>query len=115
MKTEMQPIRLEEYRTPDFAIEKVDLDFILDPAATLVTATLAIRPLADTPVPLTLDGDDIKLVGVTLDGEALARKVEDRRTWARDELGKGAFVRADGTRAPDDLARQIVQALAKPS
>jgi len=72
MKTEMQPIRLEEYRAPDFAIEKVDLDFILDPKATRVTAALVLRPLAGTSVPLTLAGDGIKLTGIKVDGEALA-------------------------------------------
>ena len=32
------PIRLEDYRVPDYLVETVDLDFALDPRATLVRA-----------------------------------------------------------------------------
>ena len=45
MRTETAPvIRLEDYRPSDYLIDRVDLDVRLDPTATRVTATLALRP-----------------------------------------------------------------------
>ena len=44
MKNETVPVRLEDYRPPDFTIDKVELDFRLDPKATQVTARLARQP-----------------------------------------------------------------------
>ncbi len=82
MKTETAPVRLADYRAPDFAIESVNLDFRLDPHATRVTARLAMRPL--TPgAALSLDGDEVKLVSVAIDGTALAA---DRHTATPDKL-----------------------------
>ena len=75
MRTETPPlIRLEEYRPSDYLIDRVDLDIRLDPHATRIDATLALRPNpAGIPdAPLNLDGDDLHLVSVALDGAALA-------------------------------------------
>ena len=45
MRTEEpRPIRLKDYRPPDWLIETVDLDVSLDPTATTVRATLKIKP-----------------------------------------------------------------------
>ena len=71
MKTETAPVRLADYRAPDFAIETVDLDFRLDPHATLVTSRLAMRP-ANPGAPLVLDGDELTLKSLAIDGTALA-------------------------------------------
>jgi aminopeptidase N len=70
MKTETAPVRLADYRAPDFAIDTVDLDFRLDPHATRVTARLAIRPTSPG-APLSFDGDELKLISVAIDGAAL--------------------------------------------
>jgi aminopeptidase N len=75
MRTETPPlIRLEEYRPSDHLIDRVDLDIRLDPHATRIDATLAVRPNpAGIPgAPLNLDGDDLRLVSVILDGATLA-------------------------------------------
>ncbi len=75
MRTEQSvPIRLEDYRPPDWLVETVDLDVSLDPTATRVRAALRLtpNPKAAAPAPLILDGDGLKLVSLTLDGEALA-------------------------------------------
>nr|MDZ8063296.1 hypothetical protein [Nostoc sp. EkiNYC01] len=75
MRTETPPlIRLEEYRPSDYLIDRVDLDIRLDPHATRIDATLTLRPNpAGVPAgPLTLDGDDLRLVSVALDGAPLA-------------------------------------------
>ncbi len=75
MRTELSvPIRLEDYRPPDWLVETVDLDVSLDPTATRVRAALRLKPnpKAAAPAPLVLDGDGLKLVALKLDGEALA-------------------------------------------
>jgi aminopeptidase N len=74
MRTEEpRPIRLADYRPPDWLIETVDLDVSLHPTASTVRATLKIKPNATgTPAPLVLDGDDIRLRALALDGKPLA-------------------------------------------
>ena len=75
MRTETPPtVRLEDYRPSDHWIDRVDLDIRLDPHDTRVTARLALRPNpAGRPgAPLVLDGDDLRLVALDLDGQPLA-------------------------------------------
>ena len=67
--TETPPsIRLEDYRPSDFLIDRVDLDVRLDPQATRITATLALRPnpAGEAGAALHLDGDDLALVALDL-------------------------------------------------
>src|SRR5512143_4047405 len=66
-------IRREDYRPPDYRIETVDLDFDLGAEATRVKAKLAIRAADEGATqPLVLDGDELKLVSIALDGNRLA-------------------------------------------
>jgi aminopeptidase N len=71
MRTEdPRAIHLADYQAPAFHIETVRLDFALDPQATRVTAALKIaRKKAGAP--LVLQGEDLKLVSITLDGRKL--------------------------------------------
>ncbi|MDE8346068.1 MAG: aminopeptidase N [Acidocella sp.] len=62
-------IKLSDYTAPAFAVDHVELDFTLDPKATIVRATLKLRRQA--PGPLVLHGREMELHGVTLNGEAL--------------------------------------------
>ncbi len=73
MRTEEpRPIRLQDYRPPDWLIETVQLDVSLDPTATRVRAKLKLKPnKAGAPAPLVLDGEELKLVALALDGKAL--------------------------------------------
>ena len=74
MRTEeARPVRLEDYRPPDWLVETVELDVTLDPVATRVRATLTLRPNGKraTPAPLMLDGDALDLRALKLDGAAL--------------------------------------------
>jgi aminopeptidase N len=73
MRTEEpRPIRLRDYRPPDWLIETVALDVSLDPAATIVRARLKLKPnSAGTPAPLVLDGEELKLKSLALDGKPL--------------------------------------------
>ncbi len=67
-----QPIRLKDYRPPDWLVETVALDVSLHPTATKVRATLALRPNAQTvAAPLVLDGDGLSLVSLKIDGTVL--------------------------------------------
>ena len=74
MRTEeARPVRLEDYRPPDWLVDTVELDVALHPTATRVRATLRLRPnpIAVAPAPVVLDGDDLKLVSLKLNGETL--------------------------------------------
>ncbi|HUB97102.1 MAG TPA: hypothetical protein VL993_14360 [Stellaceae bacterium] len=69
-----QTIRLADYQAPDFLIDTVDLAFELGEDETRVKARLAVRrnpASAERAAPLRLDGEDVALVSVALDGEAL--------------------------------------------
>jgi aminopeptidase N len=68
------PTRLPDYRPPQFLVDTVDLTFDLDPAETRVVGTMRLRrnPEAAAPeVALRLDGDELDLIRLTLDGECL--------------------------------------------
>ncbi|GGC73486.1 aminopeptidase N [Chelatococcus reniformis] len=74
MRTDSPPvIRLEDYRPTDYLIDTVDLDFNLDPNVTKVTALLSLRPnpLGRPNAPLVLDGDELLLNDLRLDGTPL--------------------------------------------
>src|SRR5665213_3139491 len=67
-----QPIRLKDYRPPDWLVETVTLDFSLHTTQTKVRATLALKPNPDAAAaPLVLEGDDLTLTSLKLDGVAL--------------------------------------------
>src|SRR5919201_3275848 len=74
MRTEeARPVRLEDYRPPDWLVETVELDVSLDSTATQVRAALTLCPngKAAAPAPLVLDGDALQLRALKLDGAAL--------------------------------------------
>ena len=89
MRTEEpRPIRLQDYRPPDWLIETVDLDVSLHPTATTVRAKLKIKPNSvGTPAPLVLNGEELQLRSLALDGKPLAAEnfvaTPDRLTIAQ--------------------------------
>jgi aminopeptidase N len=94
MRTEQAlPVRLEDYRPPDWLVETVELDVSLDASATRVRATLKLKPNpnAAVPAPVVLDGDGVKLVGLKLDGKTLPQDAyvatEDNLTIAQPPNG----------------------------
>ena len=76
MRTEEpRPIRLKDYRPPDWLIDTVELDISLDAAATRVRAKLRLKPNGTrTPAPLVLDGEDLVLRSLALDGKELPKE-----------------------------------------
>ncbi len=86
MRTEeARPICLADYRPPDWLVETVALDVVLDPTRSRVRATLKLKPnpAAEAPAPLVLDGEDLTLVSLKLDG---ARLPAERYVAAPDSL-----------------------------
>ncbi len=71
MRTDECPmIRLEDYRPSDYLIDTVHLDIQLDPVATSVRALLSLRPnpAGVAGAPLQLDGDELSLVSLLING-----------------------------------------------
>ena len=69
-----QPTRLADYRPPDFLIDTVELEFDLGDTETIVKSHLTLRrnPDAAAGAPLHLDGDELELVAIGIDGKPLA-------------------------------------------
>jgi aminopeptidase N len=67
------PVRLEDYRLPDYLVETVDLDILLDPRATRVRSRTVYTPNAKgvAGAPLRLNADELTLIAIALDGSAL--------------------------------------------
>jgi len=66
-------IRREDYRPPAYTIESIELELDLDEESTEVRATCHVTRSAGTAsdAPLVLDGQDMELVSVAIDGKAL--------------------------------------------
>jgi len=70
-----QPINLRDYRPPSYLVDSVDLRFNLGEEETVVAARLALRrnPAASAQArPCLLDGVDLELRSVAIDGKPLA-------------------------------------------
>ncbi|HWG03472.1 MAG TPA: aminopeptidase N, partial [Beijerinckiaceae bacterium] len=69
-----KPVRLADYRVPNYLIDRVDLDIRLAGSATAVVSRLEIRPnpAGEADAPLELDGDELVARRVEIDGVALA-------------------------------------------
>src|SRR5579863_8243547 len=75
LDTAVQPTRLADYRPPDFLVDTVDLVFDLGEAHTRVASHIAVRrnpQAANRGAALRLDGDELELVSLALDGRVLA-------------------------------------------
>jgi aminopeptidase N len=73
--TKLQPILLKNYAPPPFLIDRVELTFDLEPTNTEVTALTFFRRNPDSNVvsgTLELDGEDLELKSVTIDGQEVA-------------------------------------------
>ncbi len=73
MRTDLPiTIRLADYKAPTHLVDTVHLDVTLDGANTRVVSKIALRPNPQsTPAPLHLDGDEVNLISISLDGAAL--------------------------------------------
>lgn len=70
-------IRREDYSAPAYWIDTVDLTFDLDPAKTRVLNRMRLRRNPDmAPEPLRLDGDELNLARVLVDGQGASFRME---------------------------------------
>jgi aminopeptidase N len=72
-------IRREEYRAPDWLVPEIALEFDLDPARTVVRARLTMERNGEHDRPLRLDGEELELLSLRVDGEAVEPVFEDGR------------------------------------
>ncbi|MDX8405652.1 MAG: aminopeptidase N, partial [Mariprofundus sp.] len=72
MKQQDETVYLKDYQAPPFLVDELFLDFSLEPSATVVRSRVRYRrnPAAAC-TSLWLDGQDMELVSVVLDGQAL--------------------------------------------
>ncbi|WP_422039387.1 aminopeptidase N [Roseibium sp.] len=74
MRSETAPaIRLEDYQTPAYRIDRVHLTIRLHPSETEVVSVVSVTPQegTDAGTPLLLDGDELTLRAIALNGRAL--------------------------------------------
>src|SRR5690348_4159346 len=84
MRTEEpRAVQLKDYRAPDFRVETIDLDFVLEPDATRVAAKMKVRRTGGKDAPLVLNGEKLKLLALRLDGDDLP---QDRYRLESDSL-----------------------------
>ncbi len=71
--SEPQPIYLSDYRAPAYRVSHAELTFDLDPAATRVKARLHLErhPERQAGEPLELDGEQLDLKAIAIDGQPL--------------------------------------------
>jgi aminopeptidase N len=69
-------IRREDYRPPDWLIPEISLNFDLDAERTRVRATLTVERNGNHNRPLRLDGDELKLVSVKIDGRDAEHRID---------------------------------------
>jgi aminopeptidase N len=85
-------IRREDYAAPAYWIRSVDLSFDLDPAKTLVINRMEVeRNAAVPPQALRLDGEDIDLSRVLVDGDSVSFRIEGQQL-VLDNLPESRFV-----------------------
>ena len=86
-----QPVRLSDYRVPDYLVDSVSLDISLDRTAARIRSTLKLRPNPKgvAGAPLHLDGDALVATSLRLDGASLdlALATPDRLTIAAPPAG----------------------------
>jgi len=62
-------VYLKDYQAPDFAIRELDLEFYLDEPDTRVVSTMQIERQGEHDKPLVLDGEQLELLSVLIDGK----------------------------------------------
>ena len=75
-----QVIRRADYQAPAYWIDTVELSFDLDPTKTRVLNRMRVRRNADQPAqPLRLDGEELNLARVMVNGQGTSFKLEDHQ------------------------------------
>ncbi|MEL5373612.1 aminopeptidase N [Serratia marcescens] len=75
-----------DYRAPDYTTTDIDLDFSLDAETTRVTAVSKIKRQGTAGAPLVLDGEDLTLVSIQVDGQPWSAYRQQDNQLIIDEL-----------------------------
>ncbi len=106
-----QVIRLSDYQKPDWLIDKVDLDVTLDDSRTRVIAniTFKMNPNGNSG-PLVLDGDELVLESIALDGAQLpvSAYTIGRKTLTLRDTPKTSFTLTIITRLDPSANTQLM-------
>src|SRR4051812_4237672 len=93
-------IRREDYRPPDWLVPEIHLDFDLGLEVTRVRATLSVERNGAHDRPLRLDGDELQLVSVSVDGQPAEHRMD----------GPALVIELDGDRATVETEVEIAPA-----
>jgi aminopeptidase N len=93
-------IRRQDYQAPDWLVPEVSLAFALDPARTVVSARLTVTRNGAHDRPMRLDGEELELLSLRVDGEQREPRLEDGRLVV-DLAGESAVVETEVAIAPD--------------
>jgi aminopeptidase N len=97
-------VRREDYRPPEFLVDRIELTFDLDPVSTTVEARLDVRRNpAVAAGPLVLDGESLQLLGVEIDDRPITNfeLADGRLALPLAPATARARVRVRNTIAPD--------------
>ena len=75
-----------DYRAPDYTISDIDLTFDLDASTTLVTAVSKVKRLGEHGAALRLDGEDLTLVSLHIDGQPWQHYCQEAGALILDQL-----------------------------
>src|SRR5438270_3256434 len=87
-------IRREDYRPPDWLVPEISLDFDLSTETTRVRATLGVERNGTHDRPLKLDGDELELASVQVDGQPADYRM-DGPTLVLDVRGDRATIQTE--------------------
>ncbi|WP_426265800.1 aminopeptidase N [Sphingomonas sp. LHG3443-2] len=93
-------IRREDYQAPDWLVPAIELSFALDPARTVVSTRLTVERNGTHDRPLKLDGEELELLALRVDGEPREPRFENGRLVV-ELSGDTAVVETEVAIAPE--------------
>src|SRR5215472_6673615 len=95
-------VRREDYLAPAWWIRSVDLTFDLDPAKTIVSSRMALERNPARPAePIRLDGEELNLLRVLVDGQSVSFRHEDGQLVIDAPAGDACTLEIRNTIAPE--------------
>ncbi|EKT62069.1 aminopeptidase N [Providencia burhodogranariea] len=91
----------QDYQAPDYTISEIDLDFILDPTKTVVTATSQVKRINPQSSSLELHGEDLVLVSVEVNGQSWAHYKEQESKLIIESLPEAFTLRIVNEISPE--------------
>jgi aminopeptidase N len=83
-ESQAKTIHLKDYTPPPFLIGRVSLDIDIRADDAIVKATLAVKRNGSSDAPLVLDGDELELVSLLLDGKEFPHEVKSETLTLQD-------------------------------